>query len=341
MDKIRQSDYQAFVKEIKEKIYQAQLKAMQAVNRELLVLYSDIGKSIVEKQEQLGWGKSVVENLAKDLQNDFPGMQGFSARNLWLMRSFYLEYKDNIKLQPLAAEISWTHNVILMEKCKDMLEREFYIRVTKKYGWSKNILIHQIESKSYERYLLNQTNFNKASAKKYRHQARLAVKDSYNFDFLELGEEYDERKLELGLIKNIRSFLLEMGGDFSFIGNQYKLDIEGEEFFIDLLLYHRRLKSLVAIELKTTDFKPEYAGKMQFYLAVLDDKVRQKDENPSIGIIICKTKRRTVVEYALKTASSPMGVADYSLSKTLPKELKGLLPSADEIIKSLSHITDQ
>jgi len=341
MDKIRQSDYQAFVKEIKEKIYQAQLKAMQAVNRELLVLYSDIGKSIVEKQEQLGWGKSVVENLAKDLQNDFPGMQGFSARNLWLMRSFYLEYKDNIKLQPLAAEISWTHNVILMEKCKDMLEREFYIRVTKKYGWSKNILIHQIESKSYERYLLNQTNFNKALAKKYRHQARLAVKDSYNFDFLELGEEYDERKLELGLIKNIRSFLLEMGGDFSFIGNQYKLDIEGEEFFIDLLLYHRRLKSLVAIELKTTDFKPEYAGKMQFYLAVLDDKVRQKDENPSIGIIICKTKRRTVVEYALKTASSPMGVADYSLSKTLPKELKGLLPSADEIIKSLSHITDQ
>jgi predicted nuclease of restriction endonuclease-like (RecB) superfamily len=341
MNKIRQSDYQAFVKEIKEKIYQAQLKAMQAVNRELLILYSDIGKSIVEKQEQLGWGKSVVENLAKDLQNEFPGMQGFSARNLWLMRSFYLEYKDNIKLQPLVAEISWTHNVILMEKCKDMLEREFYIRVTKKYGWSKNILIHQIESKAYERYLLNQTNFNKALAKKYRHQARLAVKDSYNFDFLELGEEYDERKLELGLIKNIRSFLLEMGGDFSFIGNQYKLDIDGEEFFIDLLLYHRRLKSLVAIELKTTDFKPEYAGKMQFYLAVLDDKVRQKYENPSIGIIICKTKRRTVVEYALKTASSPMGVADYSLSKTLPKELKGLLPSADEIIKSLSHITDQ
>jgi len=341
MNKIRQSDYQAFVKEIKEKIYQAQLKAMQAVNRELLALYSDIGKSIVEKQGQLGWGKSVVENLAKDLQNEFPGMQGFSARNLWLMRSFYLEYKDNKKLQPLVAEISWSHNVILMEKCKDLLEREFYIRITKKYGWSKNILIHQIEGKSYERYLLSQTSFDKVLAKKYKYQAKLAVKDSYNFDFLELGEEYDERELELGLIKNIRNFLLEMGGYFSFIGNQYKLDIDGEEFFIDLLLYHRRLKSLVAIELKTTDFKPEYAGKMQFYLAVLDDKVRQKDENPSIGIIICKTKRRTVVEYALKTASSPMGVADYSLSKTLPKELKGLLPSADEIIKSLSHITDK
>jgi len=341
MNKIRQSDYLSFVKEIKEKIYQAQLKAMKAVNRELLALYSDIGKTIVEKQELLGWGKSVVEILAKDLQNEFSGMQGFSSRNLWLMRSYYIEYKDNKKLQPLVAEISWTHNVVLMEKCKDLLEREFYIRVTKKYGWSKSILIHQIESEAYERYLLNQTTFDKALEEKYRHQANLAVKDSYNFDFLELGEEYDERKLEFGLIKNVRRFLLEMGGDFSFIGNQYKLDLEGEDFFIDLLLYHRRLKSLVAIELKTTDFMPEYAGKMQFYLAVLDDKLRQKDENPSIGIIICKTKRRTVVEYALKNTGSPMGVADYSLSRTLPKRLKGLLPSSKEIIERLSHIAEQ
>jgi len=293
------------------------------------------------KQDQFGWGKTIVENLSSDLQKEFHGMQGFSSQNLWRMRKFYLTYQDDKKLAPLVREIGWSHNILIFEKCKDDLEKEFYIRMTKKFGWTKNILIHQIESNAYEKYLLNQTNFNKALAKEYRHQARLAVKDSYNFDFLELGEEYDERKLELGLIKNIRNFLLEMGGDFSFIGNQYKLDLDGEEFFIDLLLYHRRLKSLVAIELKATDFKPEYAGKMQFYLAVLDDKVRQKDENPSIGIIICKTKRRTVVEYALKTATSPMGVADYSLSKTLPKELKGLLPSANEIIKSLSHITDQ
>jgi predicted nuclease of restriction endonuclease-like (RecB) superfamily len=340
MNNIKPSDYRDFVKEIKEKIYHSQLKALQAVNRELLALYNEIGKSIVEKQEQLGWGKSIIENLAKDLQNEFPGMQGFSARNLWLIRSFYIEYKDNVKLQPLVAEISWSHNVILMGKCKDLLEREFYILLTRKYGWSKSILIHQIESGAYERYLLNQTNFTKALEEKYRHQAKLAVKDSYNFDFLELGKEYDERQLELGLINNIRSFLLEMGGDFSFIANQYKLVIDGEEFYIDLLLYHRQLRSLVAIELKTTDFIPEYAGKMQFYLSVLDDKVRQEGENPSIGIIICKTKRRTVVEYALKTTGSPMGVADYSLSKTLPKKLKGLLPSSEEIIESLSHLTD-
>ena len=312
---------------------------MQAVNLELLNLYTDVGKSIVDKQEQFGWGKSVVENLAQDLQKEFPGMQGFSARNLWLIRSFYLEYKDNIKLQPLVAEIGWSHNIIVMEKCKDDLEREFYIRMTKKYGWTKNVLTHQIEGGAYERYLVNQTNFDKALAKKYRPQAKLAVRDSYNFDFLELGREYDERELELGLIKNIRSFLLEMGGDFSFIGNQYKLDVDGEEFFIDLLLYHRQLISLVAIELKFTGFKPEYAGQMQFYLAVLDDKIRRKGENPSIGIIICKSKRRTVVEYALKSTKSPVGVADYTLSKSLPKDLKGLLPSPDEIIKSLSHIT--
>jgi predicted nuclease of restriction endonuclease-like (RecB) superfamily len=340
MDKIQQSQYKAFVNEIKEKIHHVQLKAMQAVNRELLNLYTDIGKSIVEKQEQLGWGKSVVENLAQDLQKEFPGMQGLSARNLWRMRNFYLEYKDNTKLPPLVAEIGWSHNIVIMEKCKDSLEREFYIRMTKKYGWTRDILIHQVEGGSYERYLVNQTNFEKALEKKYKYQAKMAVKDSYIFDFLELSREYDERELELGLIKNIRNFLLEMGGDFSFIGNQYKLDVEGEGFFIDLLLYHRQLKSLVAIELKVTEFKPEYTGQMQFYLAVLDDKVRQKGENPSIGIIICKTKQRTIVEYALKNTNSPVGVADYALSNTLPKDLKGLLPSPDDIIKSLSYIIE-
>jgi len=267
-------------------------------------------------------------------------MQGLSARNLWRMRNFYLEYKEKTKLPPLVAEIGWSQNIILIEKCKDLLEREFYIKMIKKYGWTKNILIHQIEVGAYRSYLTNQTNFDKTLAEKHRFHAKLAVRDRYNFDFLELGREYDERELELGLLKNIRGFLFEMGGDFSFIGNQYKLDVDGEEFFIDLLLYHRRLKSLVAIELKVTDFKPEYAGQMQFYLAVLDDIVRQKGENPSIGIIICKTKHRTLVEYALKSTKSPVGVADYTLSKTLPKELKGLLPSPDEIIKNLSYITE-
>ena len=239
MNQIRQSDYQSFVKEIKEKIYEAQYKALKAVNLELISLNWDIGKSIIEKQEQLGWGKSVVETLSKDLQKEFPGIHGYSSQNLWRMRRFYLVYQDNTKLAPMVREIGWSHNIAIFEKCKDDLQREFYIRMTKKHGWTKNVLIHQIESEAYERYLLNQTNFDKALEEKYRHQANLAVKDSYNFDFLELDKEYDERKLELGLIKNVRSFLLEMGGDFSFIGNQFMLDVNGDEFFIDLLLYHR------------------------------------------------------------------------------------------------------
>ena len=340
MKEIRPSDYQTFVTEIKEKIRQAQYNALKAVNQELINLNLYIGKSIIQKQQQYDWGKSVVENLSKDLQNEFPGREGFSAQNLWRMRKFYLTYHENEKLAPLVREIGWSHNIVIFEKCKDDLEKEFYLKMTKKYGWTKSVLIHQIESQAYERFVMNQTNFDKALEEKYCHQANMAVKDSYNFDFLDLREEYNERELELGLIKNIRSFLLEMGGDFSFMGNQYKLEVDGDEFFIDLLLYHRRLKCLIAIELKTTDFVPEYAGKMQFYLAVLDDKVKQRDENPSIGIIICKTKRRTVVEYALKTTSSPVGVADYSISKTLPKDLKGLLPSSNEIIKHLSHLTN-
>ena len=338
MKEIRQADYQSFLREIKGKILDAQYEALKAVNRELISLNWDIGKSIVDKQEKLGWGKSVVETLSKDLQNEFPGIQGYSSHNLWRMRKFYLAYQGNEKLAPLVQEIGWSCNIVILERCKDDLQREFYIQMTKKYGWTKSMLVHQIESEAYERFLLNQTNFDMALEKKYRHQANLAVKDSYNFDFLALGEEYNERQLELGLINNVRSFLLEIGGDFSFIGNQYKLEVDGEEFFIDLLLYHRRLKCLVAIELKTTDFIPEYAGKMQFYLSVLDDKDKQEDENPSIGIVICKTKRRTVVEYTLKNTGSPMGVADYSLSRRLPKSLKGLLPSSKEITDRLSHL---
>lgn len=332
------NSYQGFLEEIKEKVNLSQYKALKAVNKELIALYWSIGESIVGKQLAHGWGKSVVENLSKDLQKEFPGVQGFSARNLWRMKNLYEQYKDSEKLPPLVAEIGWSHNIIILEKCQDDLEREFYIKMTKKYGWTKNVLIHQVEGKSYERFLLNQTNFDKTLEEKYRHQAKLAVKDNYSFDFLEMAEDYKERDLELGLVNNIRSFLMEMGGDYSFIGNQYRVELEGDEYFVDLLLYHRRLKCLLAIELKTTAFKPEYAGKMQFYLSVLDDKLKLEEENPSIGIIICKSKNKTVVEYALKTATKPMGVADYSLSKTVPKDLKGLLPSPEQIVESLREL---
>lgn len=338
MGEIEKADYQQFLQEIKEKVYQSQYEALKAVNKELISLYWSIGKAIVEKQDQSGWGKSVVENLSNDLQKEFPGIKGFSSDNLWRMRKFYVRYSENEKLAPLVQEIGWGHNIVVMEKCKDDLEREFYIKMTKKYGWTKNVLLHQIEGGGYQRFLLNQTNFDQALEEQYRHQAKLAVKDSYSFDFLEMAEDYKERDLELGLVNNIRSFLMEMGGDYSFIGHQHRIELEGDEYFIDLLLYHRRLKCLLAIELKTTAFKPEYAGKMQFYLSVLDDTMKLEDENPSIGIIICKSKNKTVVEYALKTATKPMGVADYSLSKTVPRDLKGLLPTPEEIERSLKEL---
>ena len=341
MSKLDKTTYTSFLQEIKEHVYQSQYEALKQVNRQLIQLYWTIGKSIVEKQKEYAWGKSVVESLSKDLEKEFVGVKGFSSSNLWRMKLFYETYNENIKLAPLVREIGWSHNILIMEKCKDELEREFYIQMTKKYGWTKSVLIHQVEGKSYERFLLNQTNFDKTLEEKYKHQAKLAVKDSYSFDFLGMSEDYGEREMELALIKNIRSFLMEMGSDFAFIGNQYKVTVAEDDFYIDLLLYHRKLKSLVVIELKTTKFKPEHAGQMQFYLTALDEQEKEEHENPSIGIIICKGKNRTVVEYALKRVNAPMGVADYRITEELPEDMQELLPSAEEIIARLEKFIDK
>ena len=234
------------------------------------------------------------------------------------MRQFYSEYHGNERLQPLVGEIAWAHNLAIMSKCKEPLEREFYIRMTRKFGRSKNVLIHQIENQSYEKSLLGQTNFDRALTPELRAQAKLAVKDEYTFDFLELGEEHSERELERALIARIEDFLRAMGSMFSFMGSQYRLEIDGEVFFIDLLLFHRRLRCLVAIELKIGKFKPEFVGKMQFYLAALDRQVRQEDENSSIGIILCKEKSRIIVEYALLDARNPIGVATLKSPRLYP-----------------------
>jgi len=335
MKAIMSVEYKTFFKEIKERIYKAQYDALKAVNKELINLYWDIGKSIVAKQDKLGWGKAIVET---DLQKEFPGIQGFSSANLWRMRNFYLTYRTNEKLAPLVREISWTKNVIIMERCKDDIRREFYLKTTKKFGWTKDVLINQIEAVAFERFMANQTNFDKTVPEKYRHQAKLAVKDEYSFDFLELAEEHSEKELERALLENVRKFLIEMGGYFAFVGNQYRLEIDREEFFIDLLLYHRKLRCLVAIELKIGAFKPEYAGKMQFYLSALNDRVKLPDETPSIGIILCKDKSRTIVEYALKDTKKPIGVSTYRLTEKLPRELKKYLPSPEEMIERIKYL---
>jgi predicted nuclease of restriction endonuclease-like (RecB) superfamily len=332
------NDYSQLLVDIKQRIRSAQYAALKAVNQELIALYWDIGQLIVDRQQAAGWGKSVVEQLAKDIQVEFPGISGFSVRNLWNMRNFHLTYSQNEKLQPLVAEIGWTHNLAILEKCKDDLEREFYIRMTQQFGWTKNVLIHQIDNQTYEKTLLNQTNFDSTLTTEIIQQAKLAIKDEYTFDFLELGDAHSERQLEQAILSRVEPFLHEMGGMFTFVGSQYRLTIAGQEYFLDLLLYHRHLKCLIAVELKVGEFLPEYVGKMQFYLAVLDDTVRLPDENPAIGIILCKTKDRTIVEYALRESNKPIGVTTYQIVSTLPQEFQGQLPNPAQIAKLLAGI---
>ncbi len=328
-------EYKLLVDEVKELIHKKQYKVLKAINSETINLYWEIGEEIYRQQEENGWGKSIVQVLSKELQKEFPGAKGYSAANLWRMRNFYLSYHNSEKLAPLVREISWSNNIIIMEKCKDDLQREFYIQMTKRYGWTKRILANFVEAQTYEKYLLNQTNFDMTLPKERRIQAKLAVKDEYTFDFAELSPEYSEYELEMQLVNNIRAFLIEMGGDFTFIGNQYHLTVGSRDLYIDLLLFHRRLRSLVAIELKIGEFEAEYAGKMQLYLTALDEQVKLADENPSIGIIICKTKDKTYVEYALKQTNAPIGVATYQLSNSLPENMKEMLPEPEEIVKKL------
>ena len=332
------TNYAALLGEIKQRIRAAQYEALKAVNTELIALYWDIGRLIIQRQTGETWGKSVVGNLAHDLQKEFPGIGGFSVSNLWRMRLFYEAYADNEKLAPMVREISWTKNILIFEKCKDNLEREFYIRMTRKFGWTKDVLAIKIETHTYENTLLNQTNFDQTVPEEIRNQAKLAVKDEYTFDFLELGEEHSERDLERALISKVEIFMREMGGMFTFAGSQYRIEVEGDEYFIDLLLYHRGLKCMVAVELKVGVFLPEYVGKMQFYLALLDDKLRLEGENPAIGIILCKDKKKTIVEYALRESNKPIGVASYRILNTLPQELRGILPSPEQIARLLEGL---
>jgi predicted nuclease of restriction endonuclease-like (RecB) superfamily len=333
--------YGTVLEDIKSKIKAAQLRALSAVNKELISIYWEIGKTVHDQQQSESWGTSVVEQFAKDLQKSFPGMNGLSSRNLWRMRDLYLSYRNNTKLSAVLTEISWTHHMYILVKCKEPLEREFYMRMSRKNGWSYRVLLHQIANKTYEKTMRSQTNFDKNLPEKMRPEAKLAVKDEYSFGFLELADDHSERELEEAIVRNIEDFLREVGNVYAFMGSQYRLEVDGQEFFVDILLYHRKLKSLVAIEIKVGPFIPEYVGKMQFYLAVLNDTVRLEDENPSIGIILCREKSRTIVEYSLRETNKPINVAAYKNVTKLPKELKGELPSPDQIAMLLQHISEK
>jgi predicted nuclease of restriction endonuclease-like (RecB) superfamily len=329
-----------FIVLIKERIKKAQYETLKTVNTDLINLYWSIGQDLSNKLKN-GWGKSIIVNLANALKQEFPNMTGFSATNLNYMVQLFNEYNGNENLQPLVGEISWTKNITILSKCKEEQERQFYLIAAKKYGWTKDVLIHQIENKTFEKYLINQTNFEQTLPENIKSKALLSLKDHYTFDYLELANEHSEYELEQALIKNIKDFLLELGPDFSFIGNQYKLEVSNKEYKIDLLLFHRQLQSLIAIDLKIGEFEPEHKGKMEFYLNVLNEKIKLPHENSAIGIIICKQKNRTIVEYALSTSTLPIGVATYSISNKLPEAYLSLLPATDQIALKLNEFLNK
>lgn len=334
---IAPNEYAELVQSIKKRIRSAQHEALKSVNTELIDLCWDVGRTILERQRGDTWGKSVVEQLSYDIQREFPGIKGFSPSGLWRMKNFYETYSGKPTLAPLVREIGWTHNIIIMEKCKDDAEREFYLKKAAQLGWSKSALTQQIESQAYQSSLLSQTSFERVLPEPIQEHASLAVKHEYIFDFLELGDDRGEQQLRRALLSRLEQLLREMGSFFTFVGSEYPLHISNKHYCIDLLLYHRLLRCLVAVDLRVGEFEPEHVGKMQFYLAALDDMVRLPEENPSVGIILCKSKDRTIVEYALRDSTKPIGVAEYRVSQELPEELEGQLPGPEQIEELLQE----
>jgi predicted nuclease of restriction endonuclease-like (RecB) superfamily len=330
--------YAVFLSDLKQRIRQAQVRAALSVNRELVLLYWQIGSGILERQEREGWGSKVIDQLSQDLRREFPSMKGFSSRNLKYMRAFAESYPDAQFVQQVAAQIPWFHNCVLLDKVTEFTEREWYVRQTIEHGWSRSILTMQIESGLYRRQGTALTNFNRTLPSPQSDLAQQVLKDPYNFDFLELGQEASERDVEQKLVLSVRKFLLELGVGFAFVGQQYHIEVGDQDFYIDLLFYHLKLRCFVVIELKAVEFQPEFAGKINFYLSAVDDLLRHPDDKPSIGIILCKSKNKVVAEYSLRDTNKPIGVSSYQLTEALPDSLKGDLPSIEALESELEMI---
>lgn len=330
--------YDTFLTDIKRRIRTAQVKAALAVNHELILLYWRIGHDILTRQQQQGWGAKVIEQLSKDLRHEFPEMKGFSRTNLLYMRAFAEAYPDEQIVQQVVGQIPWGHNVRILDHVKDPQQRLWYIEKTIQNGWSRSVLEHQIESRLFDRTGTAITNFERALPKPQSDLAQELIKDPYNFEFLGIGEEAKERDLEAALLQRMRDFLLELGVGFSFIGNQFHLEIGGDDFYIDLLFYHVRLRCYIVIELKMTEFKPEYSGKMNFYVAAIDDLLRHPDDQPTIGIVLCKSRNKTVIEYALRDMNKAIGVSTYHLGDPLPEQLQANLPSVEQLQQELETV---
>ncbi len=333
------AEYESYLIELKDRVKRSQVKAALVVNSELIGLYWELGKSITELQEKSGWGDALLDRLSKDMMKAFPDMKGFSRRNLYRARALYHAYSCDSKFVPQAvAQIPWGHNVTILEKVKDPVERNWYALKTTEYGWSRAILVHQIETNLYHRQGRALQNFEATLPSPQSDLAQEILKDPYNFDFLTLDREAHEKDLEKGLLEHIRSFLLELGTGFAFVGSQVHLEVAGDDFFIDLLFYHLKLRCYIVIDLKVVEFKPEYAGKMSFYLAVVDDIMRHADDKPTIGMILCKTKNQAVAEYTLREINKPIGISDYLVTESIPDAFKGSLPTIEELEAELDSL---
>ena len=324
-------NYTAFLRSLKERIRQAQIRAALAVNHELIMLYWQIGREILKRQQEEGWGAKVIERLARDLKAEFPEMKGFSRTNLMYMRAFAEAYPDVEFILRCAGQIPWRHNQALLDKLKSQEQRLWYAQKSFENGWSRDVLVMQIETDLFSRQRGAITNFERTLPGLDSDLASQLIKDPYNFDFLTISEGAKERELERALVERIRNFLLELGIGFAFVGSQYRLEVEGDEYFIDLLFYHLKLHCYIAIDLKVTEFKPEYSGKMNFYISAVNNLLRTEVENPTIGIILCRSKKKTVVEFALDTVHNPIGVSTYKLRDELPMTLQDCFPTVEQL----------
>ncbi len=336
------ADYYAWIEKIKKKIQTTRTQIALSVNSAILNLYWEIVKEIVEKQKQSDWGSKVIEKMAVDLKNEFPDIKGFSKRNIYAMRQWYLLYSQRFKILPqVVAQIPWGHNRLIISKTKDIEEALFYAQKTLENSWSRDLLEIQIQEKLYHRQGKAITNFDNVLPEKYANTAKNILKDPYCFDFLGLENDALEKAIEDELTKHITEFLLELGKGFAFVGSQYKIEISETEYFIDLLFYHLDLRCFVVIELKAGKFKPEYAGKLNFYLSAVDSLLKKETDNPSIGILLCRKKDKIEVEYALRDINKPLGISEYRLMEAIPDNLKTKLPSVEEFEKELIEKFDK
>ena len=361
MKELVSQEYKIWLESLKNKFRSSQIKASIKVNTTLLEFYWDLGEQIVEKQQEYKWGSGFLEKLSRDLSAEFPDVKGFSYTNVKNIRQWFVFWQQLVgelkttKSQQLVGEssvdktkqivsqifmIPWGHNIAIIQKCKNIDEAIYYVQNTLKNGISRSVLVHQIESNLYERNGKALTNFENTLPPIQSDLAKETTKDPYNFDFITLTNDYQEKELEDALTQNITNFLLELGSGFAFVGRQYKLIVGGDEFKIDLLFYHIKLKCYVVVELKATSFKPEHAGKLSFYTSAIDGELKNSDDNPTIGILICKSKNNTVVEYALKDINKPLGISEYQLTEILPKEFKSSLPSIEEIEAKLDELEE-